>query len=174
MAKVVAVEGRTPGSAESRRSRRAGKVPAVLYGQGTAPRHLLVDAHEFVTALSNRVTPGSVLELEVGGTTWTVRLQEVQRHPVRRDLAHLDFLTLDVREETEANVELVVEGEGILLEEASIVVRGKVRDLPGQLTIGLELFDGTEELVASGLPLPKGLVLVTDPDTVLARLEPRS
>jgi large subunit ribosomal protein L25 len=174
VAKVVAVEGRTPGSAESRRWRRAGKLPAVLYGPGTAPRHLLVDAHEFVTALSNRVTPGSVLELEVGSTTLTVRLQEVQRHPVRRDLAHLDFLALDVREETEANVELVVDGEGILLEEASIVVRGKVRDLPAQLTIDLALFDGAEELLAGQLPLPKGLVLVTDPDTVLARLEPRS
>lgn len=174
MAKVVAVEGRTPGTAESRRVRREGKLPAVLYGPGMPPRHLLVVTHEFESALAHRVTPGSILDLEVGGRTLTVKLQEVQRHPVRRDLAHLDFLALDVREETEASVELTVEGEGILLEEASLAVRGKVRDLPNQLVIGPELFEGAEVLTAGELRLPAGVVLVSAPDTVVARLEPRS
>ncbi|MGC9154340.1 MAG: 50S ribosomal protein L25 [Ferrimicrobium sp.] len=170
MAKVIAYEGREPGSAESRRLRAAGKVPAVVYGGTTKTRNLFVDAHDFETALGHRVNVGALMELEVAGKVTTVQLQELQRHPVRRSLSHLDFLAINVREEMEATIELRSVSEELEMEEPSLRVRGHVKDIPDFLEISLEMLDEAETFTAGQIPLPKGVVLVGDPEAIVARL----
>ncbi|WP_298208813.1 50S ribosomal protein L25 [Ferrimicrobium sp.] len=170
MAKVIAYEDREPGSAESRRLRAAGKVPAVVYGDATKARNLFVDAHDFETALGHRVNVGALMELEVAGKVTTVQLQELQRHPVRRNLSHLDFLVINVREEMEATIELRSVSEELEMEEPSLRVRGHVKDIPDFLEISLDLLGDAEMLTAGQIELPKGVVLVSEPETIVARL----
>lgn len=170
MAKVIAYEGREPGSPQSRRLRAEGKVPAVVYGAHSEPRSLFVDAHDFETALGHRVNVGALMDLEVAGKVTTVQLQELQRHPVRRTLSHLDFLAINVREEMEATIELRSVSEAIEMEEPSLRVRGHVKDIPDFLEISLEMLNEAETLTAGQIPLAKGLALIGDPETVVARL----
>ncbi len=170
MAKVIAYEGREPGSPESRRLRALGKVPAVVYGGTSKARHLFVDAHDFETALGHRVNVGALMELEVAGKVTTVQLQELQRHPVRRSLSHLDFLAINVREEMEATIELRSVSEELEMEEPSLRVRGHVKDIPDFLEISLEMLGEAEVFTAGQIPLAQGLVLIGDPEIVVARL----
>lgn len=168
---MKATGGRDLGSSSSRRLRTRGQVPAVLYGSGAGPSNLALDAHEFEAALGYRVAVGTLMDLEVDGKLYTVKLQEIQRHPVKRTLSHLDFLAIDVREEIEATVELRLLGEELELVEAGVSVRGHVKDIPGHLDVPGDLLEkDQEEIVAGMLSLPKGVQLVSDPGVVVARL----
>ncbi len=167
MVQVVAETGREAGSRASRRLRREGSVPAILYGKTQEPLRLFVNAHDFETALSHRVTTGVLLDLSVEGSTVLVKLQDVQRHPVRRVLSHLDFLAVDAAEEMEATVEVLADGVELLI--SSIVVKGQPAMIPAVVRVSAA--DIAEEVVlAGGIQLPKGVVLVTAADTPVARL----
>lgn len=166
MVKVTATENRETGSRASRRLRRAGKVPAVMYGKGMPTKNLVLDAHEFAAAMNQRFVPGILLEVEVGGKANLVKLAEIVRHPVRRELTHLDFLAVGASEETEASVELVA--DGVELFEQAITVRGPASAIPA--TISVKAPEGKDVVAASDLPLPSGVVLVSDPETQVARV----
>jgi len=165
--KVIAHEGRETGSAASRRLRRGGQIPAVLYGEGGTVKILSFNAHDFEVALGHRVVPGILIDVQVDKKTQLVKLQEVQRHPVKRYVSHVDLLAVSSKEVIEVSVELEADSDEIRLKEPSLILRGKANALPSTLTVPASLVDeGT--VLAGALPLPKGVELVSDPMTVVA------
>jgi large subunit ribosomal protein L25 len=86
------------GKGAARRCRRAGLVPAVLYGKGTEPRHVALPDHELTLALRH---PGLVLEVELDGTTQLAAPRDVQRDPVRRVIEHIDLVLVSKSEAAE-------------------------------------------------------------------------
>lgn len=170
MVKVVAERRDARGSAAARRLRRAGKVPGIVYGAGLAePVAVTLDRHGFLTALGQHAVVGQLLDLEIEGEARTVKLQAVVRHPVRRELAHLDFLAVGASETLEVQVPLEA-GEGVRLAVGLVAVAGVPSSIPSSLHVGADLLvDGV--VTAGGLALPAGVSLVEAPETVVATAE---
>ena len=113
--KLVAELGRTKGSSASRRLRTAGRVPGVVYGHGMAPLSLSVVARDLRSALSVHGL-NQVLTLEVDGTAHLVLARQLQRHPVRHTVSHVDFQVVRRDEIVSAEVPIVLIGTAIKVE----------------------------------------------------------
>ena len=87
--------GRTTGTRPSRRLRRTGRVPAILYGPGADTVSIAVDARELRNALSTEAGLNVVIRLQVGNDTHSTKARELQRHPTKDDILHLDFVKID-------------------------------------------------------------------------------
>src|SRR5699024_1030039 len=99
------------GKGASRRVRSAGQVPAVLYGHGNDPVHLALPGHE--TALAAR-NPNALLSLKVSdGTQHLALIKEIQRHPLKRTLTHLDLIIVRKGEKVEVDIPVIVNGEPV-------------------------------------------------------------
>ena len=121
------------GKGAARRIRRAGKVPAVIYGHGQELRHVALPDHDLVLALRHA---GVVLEVEVDGKKQLVAPRDVQRDPVKRTLEHVD-LVIVTRKEAEALAEAAAEAEAAHeAEQAAILASSGAMDT--------ELHDGAE------------------------------
>src|ERR671918_499660 len=93
---LAAETGRPTGSPASRRLRASGKVPAVIYGRGAEPAVISVDWRELRGALTTDKGLNALLTLKVGNKRTKAIVKELQRHPVRRDVLHVDFLAVGV------------------------------------------------------------------------------
>ena len=110
---LTAETGRPTGSSASRRLRATGKVPAVLYGRGAEPTPIAVDWRELRAALTTEKGLNALLTLKVGSKKTTAIVKEMQRHPVRRDVLHVDFLSVDVDVALTTDVPILLEGEAL-------------------------------------------------------------
>src|SRR5215217_9949 len=108
---LVAQTGRGTGSSESRRLRAADQIPAVLYGQGMSPVNVAVGRRDLRLALSGPAGFNTVLSLEVDGKKYPAVIKDVQRHPVKRNVSHIDFLQINMTEVISFSVPLRLEGE---------------------------------------------------------------
>lgn len=88
---LVATPGRVSGSAEARRIRREEKIPAVIYGQGMEPVSVIVDRRDLRLALSGAAGTNTILEIKVEGNVYPAVIKDLQRHPVRRTVAHVEI-----------------------------------------------------------------------------------
>ena len=159
--------------------RRAGRLPAILYGRGTEPMALELDAQEATRVLSH-VSASTLLNLHVGSEFHQVLVREVQRHAIRRSLEHVDFLkvAMDVAIRTSVPVELLGEAAavktlgGVLVTGVSeIEVEALPADLPGRITVDLEpLAEIDARITVGDLFLGKGVKVLTDPASVIARV----
>lgn len=82
------------GSAESRRLRNNGELPAVIYGMGMDPVSVVLDAREFNNALRSEAGANTILNLEVGKKKYTALAREIQKHPYKNQFLHVDLLSL--------------------------------------------------------------------------------
>ncbi|MBO0894454.1 MAG: 50S ribosomal protein L25, partial [Acidimicrobiales bacterium] len=89
---LTAQVGRPTGSRPSRRLRATGRIPAVVYGQGIESTALSLDARELRAALSGEAGVNALLELQLDGTTHLAMAKEIQRHPVRGTVSHVDLV----------------------------------------------------------------------------------
>ncbi|MEP7201908.1 MAG: 50S ribosomal protein L25, partial [Ilumatobacteraceae bacterium] len=87
------------GTPLARRLRTEGHIPGVLYGRGMDPISVTVERREFRLALSGPAGANTVLALQVGGTSYPAVVKEMQRHPIRRTVNHIDFLQVNMNEE---------------------------------------------------------------------------
>ena len=108
---LVADTGRPTGSAASRRMRAADSIPGVLYGHGMTPVAVAVGRRDLRVALSGAAGVNTVLDLTVDGTVYPAIVKDLQRHPVRRTVTHIDFLQVNLDEEITVSVPLRLEGE---------------------------------------------------------------
>jgi large subunit ribosomal protein L25 len=172
---------REPGSSRAtRRLRREGSVPGVIYGGGQDPVSFLVDERELRHALAAR---GAVLELTVDGTTTPAVLKDAQHHPVRGETLHVDFLRVRLDVAIHATVPLELVGaedapgvkEGGVLEQVTRELN--IEALPGDIPESIQ-FDASgmqinETLTLSAVTPPRGVTLLDDPEeTVIATLVP--
>lgn len=165
------------GSAPSRRLRHQGRVPAVVYGLETEPDAVTVSAHEMQNVL-HRVGVNALINLTFGDTAQLTMAREVQRHPVRGDLVHIDFVRIREDEAVQAEVAVHLMGEpvgakeGGVLEHVSftVTVSARPRELPESIELDVSDLNVGEQKRVSDLPVPAGVELVGDPEQVVANL----
>jgi len=168
--------GRVLGSRSSRRLRRDGRVPAVVYGHGLTALSVAVDRRDLYTALHTEAGLNALINLQVEGEDYLTVAREVQRHPVRGDIIHLDFIRISLDENIEAEVPVEFTGIPIGVREqkgivetvhASVVVSCLPTAIPSHITIDIsELRVGDSARVAD-LPELPGVTYVTDSDHLL-------
>lgn len=173
---LVAQTGRPTGSSTSRRMRAEGKIPGVLYGQGMDPIVLAVERRELRAALSGSAGLNTVLDLEVDGTVYPAIVKDIQRHPVRRTVNHVDFLQVNLNEEITVAVPFRIEGEakevvaeGGLVDPSvdTIEVATTPRNIPDELVIDVSGMQMGDVIRLADLELPEGVTAVGDPDMPL-------
>jgi large subunit ribosomal protein L25 len=174
---LAAQAGRTTGSSASRRLRATGKVPAVVYGRGTEPRAVSVDWRELRSALTTDQGLNALLTLDLGGRKTKAIVKEVQRHPVRRDVLHVDFLEVDPDKPVDTEVTIVLEGdaEKVTREQGvveqvlnALLVTGKPADIPGNIAVDVSDLEIGQTITVAELDLPAGLVTDVDPEETVA------
>lgn len=170
-------------SRETRRLRRAGQVPGVLYGGGDAPVPFAVGERTLRHALAAK---GAVLELTIdGGSSTPAVLKDAQRHPVRGELMHVDLLRVDLNVAIQAPVSVELIGadaapgiiEGGILEHVTreITVEALPNEIPESIQVDVSKMEMNATIQLSEVDPPKGIVFVDDPDaTVLASITPPS
>lgn len=174
---LTAETGRLRGTRSSRRLRRTGRVPAVVYGMGGNPIAVSVDRADLRGALSTDAGLNVVITLEVDGDRQLSIVKDLQRHPVRRDVLHVDFLRIDPDREVEMDVPLVLVGEAKKVTQASGMVDqvmhqvplwAKPSDIPAEVTADVSDLEVGSSLRVSDIDLPAGVVAAGDPDATFA------
>ncbi|GAA1988263.1 50S ribosomal protein L25/general stress protein Ctc [Isoptericola halotolerans] len=173
----LAAEARTEfGKGAARRARRAGKIPAVLYGHGADPLHINLPGHE--TMLAVRHT-NALIGLDVDGEGYLAVVKDVQRHPVRPQIEHVDLLLVNKGEKIAVDITVHIVGESApgsihLVEEQTLSVEADATNLPETIEVSIEGKQAGESILAGDIPLPEGVELLTDPSyTVVTITEPR-
>lgn len=167
------------GKGASRRARREGKVPAVLYGHGTDPQHLELNAHDFAAVLRHSGT-NAVLTLDIDGKEQLALTKALDVHPIRRTIQHADLLVVKRGEKVVVEVNVVIEGDAmsgtLVTQDATTVeIEAEALSIPEQLTVSIEGAEAGTQFTAGSLELPKGVTLVSDPDLLLVNVvEPRA
>jgi large subunit ribosomal protein L25 len=168
---LVAETGRPTGSAASRRLRANGKVPAVLYGRGAEPAPLTVDWRDLRSALTSEKGLNALLTVQVGRKKTKAIVKELQRHPVRRDVLHIDLLAVDVDVAIATDVPIVLEGEAtlVLREQGvvdqvlnAIVVHAKPDAIPGHLSVDISELEIGHTITVADIVLPEGVTTDVD------------
>lgn len=175
-ASLTAETGRATGSASSRRLRSEDKIPGVLYGHGMSPISLSVARRDLRAALSGPAGLNTIVDLKVGGATYPAIVKELQRHPVRRTVSHIDFQQISMTEEIVVNVPINLTGtakavvaEGGLVDPAvdSIEVRTTPSALPNEIVIDITNMTVNDVIHLRDIKLPAGVTAVGDPDLVV-------
>ena len=168
---LSAATDRVQGSASSRRLRIAGSIPAVVYGEGITPVPVAVNAKEFRTAVSGEQGLNSLINLEVGGKTYTVLARELQRHKVRGTVAHIDFQVVDPNKPVVAEVPLHVIGDAVEVRHAdwevdqqlfNIEVKARPSDIPTFINVDISELKPSGAIRISDLTLPAGVEATAD------------
>lgn len=170
---LVAESGRATGSANARRMRREDHIPGVVYGHGMTPLSVSVARRDLRIALSGPAGFNTVLDLTIDGKVFPTIIKELQRHPVRRTVSHIDFLQVDLNEEIAVHVPLRLEGEakavisaGALVDPAvdSIEVVTTPRNIPDEIVVDITDMTLDTVITLGDITLPKGVTAVADAD----------
>ncbi len=175
---AVSVRSET-GKGASRRARREGKIPAVLYGHGTDPQHLELPAHDYAAVLRHSGT-NAVLTLDIEGKEQLALTKALDIHPIRRTIQHADLLVVKRGEKVIVEVNVVIEGEpfpGTLVTQdaTTVEIEAEALSIPEQLTVSIEGAEAGTQVTAGDLELPAGVTLISDPEWLLVNVvEPRA
>lgn len=170
---LIAEAGRTTGSAESRRIRREDRIPAVVYGLGMDPVSISVDRRDLRIALSGAAGMNTILDLTVDGNVYPSIVKEIQRHPVRRTVSHVDFIQIDLSKEITVNVPVRLEGEakqvamnnGLVDQQMmELQVRTTPRNIPDELVIDITDMTVDSVITVADVALPGGVVATSAED----------
>jgi large subunit ribosomal protein L25 len=171
--KLAAQPRTTSGSSAARRLRTEGHIPGVIYGQGMAPISVSVERRELRLALSGPAGSNTVLSLEVDGKSYPAVIKDMQRHPIRRTVAHIDFLQVNMNEEITVSVPVhlvgeskAVAAEGGLVDPAvdTIEVSCTPNNMPNAFEIDVTDMQIGDVIRLADLPMPKGVTPLGDPD----------
>jgi len=160
------------GKGFARRLRAAGKIPAVIYGHGTAPVHVALPGHQ-MSLLVRRAN--AVIELDVDGKEQLALVKDVQKDPVRQIIEHIDLLVVKKGEKVQVDVPVVVVGEpfsGTIanLDAQTIALEVEATHIPEHVEVDVEgLEDGTH-ITAADLKLPKGASLAADAELLIVAI----
>lgn len=170
---LVATTGRATGSSASRRLRAEGHIPGVLYGHGMTPLSLTVERRDLRVALSGPAGVNTILSLTVDGASYNAVIKEMQRHPVKRTVNHVDFLQVNMNEEITVNIPLRLEGEakavlatGALVDPAvdTIEVVTTPNNMPDEFLIDITNMQPDQVIRLADVPMPTGVTPTGDPD----------
>ena len=168
----LSAETRTEfGKGGARRTRRAGKDPAVIYGHGADPRHVALPAREFANAVRHGGA-NVLLTLDVEGAEQLAIPKSIQRHPIKGHFEHVDLLAVRRGEKVTVDVPIIVVGDvvpgGLLNQEhTTISVEAEATNLPTGFEVSIEGREIGSHIKAGDIQLPTGSTLVTDPEAIV-------
>jgi large subunit ribosomal protein L25 len=170
---AVAVRTET-GKGASRRARRAGKIPAVLYGHGADPQHLELPGHDFAAVLRHSGT-NAVLTLDIAGKEQLALTKALEIHPIKRTIQHADLIIVRRGEKVTVEVNVVVEGEAgpdtLVTQEANTIeIEAEALSIPEQLTVSIEGAAAGTQFNAGQIELPRGVSLISDPELLVVNV----
>ena len=168
---------RETGTRSSRRLRREARVPAVVYGLSQDPVSIDVDWPDLRRALTTDAGVNAVIHLEFGGAKQMSIVKDIQRHPVRRDVIHVDFLRIDPKQDVTVDVPIVMVGEAKEVSDAdgmvdqnlfSLTVNSAPDSIPNELEIDIsDLVIGDSKRVGD-IALPAGVTTDVDVEETVA------
>jgi large subunit ribosomal protein L25 len=170
----IVAEPRTEfGKGGARRTRRAGKVPAVLYGHGSEPRHVSLPGHDLMRALKGGAN--TLLRLDLGGGTELALPRAVTRNPIKGSLEHLDLLLVRQGEKVTVDVPIELTGDaptdGLVDQQVVVLsVEAEATHIPTSFSLSIQGLRIGGHLAAKDVPLPAGVTLAGDPDTVIVHV----
>jgi len=162
------------GKGASRRARREGKVPAVLYGHGSEPQHLELNARDFSAVLRHSGT-NAVLALDINGTEQLALTKALAVHPIRRSITHADLIIVRRGEKVTVEVQVIVEGEAesgtlVTQDATTIEIEAEALSIPESLTVSVEGVGEGTQILAGEVQLPSGVTLVSDPEMLVVNI----
>lgn len=160
------------GKGAARKLRAAGKVPAVLYGHGSEPQHLTVDAHALYLLVRRS---NAIIDLQIGGKSQLALVKDVQRNPVLQGMPaieHVDLVIVARGEKVVVDVPVHVEGEsapGTITnhETGAISIEVEALHIPDAIVVSVEGLEEGAHVLAGDIELPKGATLLTDPEMLV-------
>ena len=176
---TLAAEERTDrGSRNAGRLRRDGKLPAIVYGLDAEPEAISVPAREFGRVLHSDTGANTLITLQIGATQVLTLARQIQRHPVRGDVTHVDFVRINrnVAVQAEVTVHLVGEAVGVrnggLLEQLlfNLTVEARPADIPTSIEFDVSDIDMAGQVHVGDLPLPAGVVALQESDVLIAQI----
>lgn len=164
------------GSRPAGRLRRAGRVPAVIYGLGGDTVPVTVPSREVTHILSHGAN--TLIRLRLAGDDQLTLARQVQRHPTRGDLVHLDFIRVrtDVAVSAEVALHLIGEPEGVrnggLLEQLvfGLPIEAMPQDIPGSIEVEVAHLDIGDQFRLDEITLPAGVTATIEPDALIAQV----
>jgi large subunit ribosomal protein L25 len=171
----ITAEPRTEfGKGGARRTRRAGKIPAVLYGHGQPPRHLALPAREFAHALKGGGA-NTLLTLDMDGTSELALPKAIQRHPIRGDFEHVDLLLVRRGEKVMVEVPVGLVGEaardGLVDQQlTTVAVHAEATHIPERFELSIQGLQVGDHISARAISLPAGVTLAGDPEHVVVTI----
>jgi len=165
----ISAQARTEfGKGAARRVRRAGQVPAVIYGHGTDPTHIALPGHDLMLALK---TPNVLLQVALASEDFLTLPKAVQRDPVKQTVEHVDLVIVRSGEKVTVEVPVVVSGRvpgGIVdLVVAAVSLETEATHIPSEIPVNVDGFEVGTLVRASDLVLPAGTVLAGDPEQIM-------
>jgi large subunit ribosomal protein L25 len=162
------------GKGASRRARRAGNIPAVLYGHGADPQHLELPAHDFAAVLRHSGT-NAVLTLDVAGKEQFALTKAIDIHPIRRTIQHADLLVVRRGEKVVVEVAVIVEGEAasgtlVTQDTNTIEIEAEALSIPENFKVSVQDAEPGTQFTAGQISLPAGVTLISDPETLVVNV----
>jgi large subunit ribosomal protein L25 len=173
--------GRPVGSRPARRMRREGKIPGVVYGHGTDPVPVAVVGRELRAALSGESGANTLLSLKAGDHTFLTLAREMQRHPVRGTVTHVDFQIVRRDEIIAAEVPITLVGEAVEVHHGdglvdqqlfALPVRAKPADIPTVIEVDVSGLTIGAALRVADLQLPSGVTTDVDDEAPIVTGQP--
>jgi large subunit ribosomal protein L25 len=171
----IAAETRTEfGKGAARRTRRAGKIPAVLYGHGTDPKHVSLPSIEFARIVRDQGR-NAVLTLDIDGTPQLALTKTVVTHPIRPYIEHVDLLVIRRGEKVAVDVQIVVTGDAapgtLVTQDLNLLaVEADVSSIPESVEVSVEGAAIGTQFFAGQLTLPEGTTLTGDPEQLVVNV----
>lgn len=168
--------GRATGSRESRRLRKTGRVPAIVYGKTIDPITVAVDAHDLHMALHTEAGANALINLDIEGQDVVLTMARViERHPFRNEYRHVDFVTVSLDETIHAEVVIhfvgtpvgVIEGGVFSPSKTHVVVETLATSIPSGIELDISGVEVGGALRIADLPEIEGVLYTEDPETVL-------
>lgn len=170
--------GRPTGSRASRRIRRDGGVPAIIYGKGIEPLKIVVDHHDLMSALTTDAGTNALISLETSDGKHLTMPRVVERHPFRSEIRHVDFVKLSLTDTIQATVAVHPTGEPVGVDEggilslvhSSVLIEALATAIPNFIELDVSGLGVHEALRIEDLPAVEGVIYLEDPETVVVTI----
>jgi large subunit ribosomal protein L25 len=169
------------GKGAARKMRSAELIPGIIYGHKREPQMLALDKREVDRLLARISAETTVVELDIEGTPARTLIREIQRHPFKRQILHMDFLELVAGEKVTVNVPVVLAGTPVGVRNAGGVLDQVMREvqvvvdpsnIPNHLELDVSALDVNGSLHVSDLAVPAGVEVLDEPDATICVVAP--
>jgi large subunit ribosomal protein L25 len=171
-----ATTGRPTGSSSARRLRSEGYIPAVVYGRGMDPISISVDRRELRAAVSGSAGLNTILDLTIDGEMYPSIIKDVQRHPVRLNIEHLDFIQVDLNAQIVVRIPIHLTGTAKEVNDnnglidqimTELEISTTPRNIPDEIVFDVSDMDMDSTITVADLAMPEGVEATSDPESAV-------